>query len=131
MWRAPQNIDITCMQETHRNERLHEIANEGYLLILSGEIATSETAGVGLLVAPQLRCSVLSFDQYSERLAGLKSRIFGGKMVVCTIYARHSGKPLESRHVFFNGLDAWISKQSRHGPILVMGDLNARLPSAT
>ena len=43
-----QNIDIICMQETHRNERLHEITNEGYLLILSGETESSETAGVGV-----------------------------------------------------------------------------------
>ena len=95
-------------------------------MILSGESESSETAGVGFLVAPQLRCSVLSFDQYSERSVELKLRISGGKMVVCTVYAPHSGKPLESRHVFFKGLDAWISKQSRHGPILVMGNFNAR-----
>ena len=47
--------------------------------------------------------------------------------MVFSAYAPHSGKPLETRQSFYNDLDLWITRQSPHGPLLIMGDFNARL----
>ena len=61
----------------------------GFLLVLCG-LATSEpveTAGVGFLISPSARRSVVSFQQHSARMAGLKLRVPGGKLV-CNVYAQ-------------------------------------------
>ena len=54
-------------------------------------------------------------------------RVPGGKMVVCSLYAPHQGKPFEERLQFYQSSSEWIGKLSRHGPLLVLGDFNARL----
>ena len=67
-------IDILCMQETHQEHSSLRITDGGFLLVLSG-FATSEpveTAGVGFLISPSARRSVVSFQQHSARMAGLK-----------------------------------------------------------
>ena len=48
-------------------------------------------------------------------------------MVVCSLYAPHQGKPFEERLQFYQSSSEWIGKLSRHGPLLVLGDFNARL----
>ena len=96
------------------------------MLIISGQ-EDEAYAGVGFLVAPHCRRSVVSFCQFSGRQASLKMRVPGGKMVVCSLYAPHQGKPFEERPQFNQSSSEWIGKLSRHGPLLVLGDFNARL----
>ena len=68
-------------------------------------------------------------DCYFEscRQASLKLRVPGGKMVICRLYAPHSGKPFDERQTFFQASAEWMNSLSRHGPLLALGDFNARL----
>ena len=56
--------------------------------------------GLDFLIAPQLRRSIVTFCQESACMASLKVRVLGGKTTVCSIYAPHSGKPLQERMEF-------------------------------
>eukprot|EP00959_Pyramimonas_sp_CCMP1952_P170073 3553196-Pyramimonas_sp.AAC.1 len=60
-------------------------------------------------------------------MASLKLRVPGGKAVLFTAYAPHSGKPFEQRHTFFHDLAEFVESTSAHGPKLAFGDLNAKL----
>ena len=122
-------IDILCIQETHKSESTYEITDDGFLLILSGTAGGEdiETAGVGFLIAPHMRNSVVSFRQESSRLARAKIRVKGGKVSICSVYAPHSGKSLSMRQSFFTALGDFLRKSSRHGALMVLGDFNARL----
>ena len=52
-----------------------------------GAEGVREYAGVGYMVAPWMRKSIVSFCQSSSRMASLKIRIEGGKMSIVTAYA--------------------------------------------
>ena len=97
-----------------------------FLVLLSGE-EDGCFAGVGFIVAPHCRRCVVSFCAESCRQASLKLRVPGGKMVICSLYAPHSGKPFDERQTFFQATAEWMNSLSRHGPLLALGDFNARL----
>ena len=92
-----------------------------------GPEGVRENAGVGYMIAPWVRKSVVSFCQASSRMASLKIRIQGGKMNVLTAYAPHTGYDFSDRQIFFFALAEFVNKQSAHGPKLICGDFNARL----
>ena len=83
------DIGILCLQETHRKRSDYYITARGYLLFLSGTDADNqaEHAGVGFLISPQLRRSVVGFTQATPRMASLKLRTKGGKVCIFTAYA--------------------------------------------
>ena len=53
--------------------------------------------------------------------------VTGGKIIVCSAYAPHSGKSFADRRRFYSNLGTFLASESRHGPALVLGDFNARL----
>ena len=60
--------DLLCVHETHRAMSDVWVSMKGYLIILSGSRCTGrEFAGVGFIVAPRLRTSVISFRQECKR----------------------------------------------------------------
>ena len=118
---------LMCLQETHvPGSAYYEV--DGYSVILSGsEGAESRCAGVGFIVAPRLKKAVVSFCQYSPRLASIRIRVTGGCAVFISSYAPHSGHSFEDRSVFYTDLEAFAEKQKTHGPTYILGDMNARL----
>ena len=60
-------------------------------------------------------------------MAYLKLRVVGGKMMICSAYAPHSGKAFEDRRAFYSDLSTFLSGVSSRGPLLVRGDFNVRL----
>ena len=104
------------------------MTDSGFLVIMSGGAdGDSERAGVGFLVAPWIRKSVVGFCQATLRMASLKIRIPGGKAVIFSAYAPHSGKPFDQRHTFFHDLADFVESRSAHGPKLILGDFNSKL----
>ena len=95
------HIGVLCSQETHRTVSEYYITDGGFLVILSGD-EDGCFAGVGFIVAPHCRRCVVSFCLESCRQASLKLRVPGGKMVICSLYAPHSGKSFEERQTFFS-----------------------------
>ena len=120
-------IGILCLQETHRSASIYYDTDDGYLLILSGDGGESENAGVGFLISPGMRRSIIGFCQASSRMATLKLRIRGGKTSIFSVYAPHNGKPIDERRGFYNGLGELLGSTSAHGLVLLYGDFNARL----
>ena len=57
----------------------------------------------------------------------MQLRVRGRKMVICSLYAPHSGKPLEERQTFLQTAAGWMNSLSRHGPLLALGGFNAQL----
>jgi len=123
-----RSIDVLCVQETHITKSEYRVLDDGFLLILSGrQDDEREYAGVGFLVSPHMRRSVIGFCQLSRRIAYLKLRVSGGKMVVFSAYAPHGRKPFEERQTFFTELHDAFNSTSSHGIKVIGGDLNARL----
>ena len=123
-----RNIKVLCLQETHVAKSEYRVTEEGFLLIQSGrQDDERESAGVGFLVAPDVRRSVIGFCQMSRRIAYVKLRVKGGKAVVFTAYAPHNGRPFDERQAFYSELQEAYHSTSCHGLKVICGDLNARL----
>ena len=128
-WMLYANVGILCMQETHAKQSAHFLYND-FLVILSGsEGASPSYAGVGFLVAPHLRRSVVGLLQFSDRLASLRVRVSGGQACFVTAYAPTNQKDFETRHAFYTQAHDFIQSQRVHGPTFAVGDFNARLHS--
>ena len=83
-------IGILSIQETHKNDSQYFETDGGFLVILSGEDGQQHhSSGVGFIIAPWLRKSVIGFCQASSRIASLKLRVQGGKAVLFSAYAPH------------------------------------------
>ena len=82
--------------------------DEGFLVILSGSSEEKrEYAGVGFIVAPWFRSSIIGFCQASRRYACLKFKISGGKAAVISAYAPHGGLSWDKRFAFFYELNTF------------------------
>jgi len=121
------SIDILAIQETHKPESTYVVTDSGYLLVLSGDADDQETAGVGFLISPKIRTSIIGFRMVSSRALVLKLRVNGGKVPVFSIYAPHNGKPHEVRREFYQSLGTLVRDISAHGGPILLGDFNARL----
>ena len=119
-------ITSGCLQETHNISFEYYITDAGFLVTLSGD-EDGCFAGIGFIVAPHCRRCVASFCLECCRQVSLKLRIPGGKMVVCSAYAPHSGRPFKEKQRSFQTAADWMSSLSRTGPLLALCDFNARL----
>ena len=94
-------IGILCIQEIWTKANDHFITDSGSLVILSGT-GNVKSAGVGFIIAPSLRKAVHSFDCLNARMAVLKFRIHGGKIVFISVYAPQSAHIVDDRLIFFH-----------------------------
>lgn len=124
---AERRIAVICLQETHKPRSDVFVTEGGFLLILSGSNAERENAGVGFIIAPEVRRSVVAFVQKDSRMASLKLRIPGGKMSAFSAYAPHAGYPFPERQAFFENLASFYNKTSAFGSKVILGDMNARV----
>ena len=122
-----QRIAILCIQETRIKASPHYVSEDGFTVILSGSTDVErEFAGVGFIVAPWARSSVVSFLQWSNRLASLKIRVPGGVLGIVGGYAPHSGYPFDDRQKLFDELGIVYRRTSVNGLKMISGDMNAR-----
>ena len=123
-------LSVLCLQEVKRCKSEHFISDAGFLVILSGSSEEiTEHAGVGFIIAPSARKSIIGFCPLSNRLCAIKLKMKGGKFAIISTYAPHSGHAFDIRQRHFHALaDFWHSIRC-NGPKIICGDLNARLYS--
>ena len=93
------------------------------MIILSGSIGDGrEFAGVGFIVAPWLRRSVVGFKQVDARIATIKLRVRGGRLAIVNGYAPHNGQPHDVRQQFYSHLSEVYSSTGCHGMKMIIGD---------
>ena len=98
------HIGITCIQETQKFTSEYFVSEDGFLWIFSGgtgETTDKSYAGVGFVISPKLRRSVVYFCQLSDRLCALRLRVQGVKIGLISAYAPHSGRDFDERARFF------------------------------
>ena len=118
-----RDIKVLCLQETHVAKSEYRVTDEGFLLIQSGrQDDERESAGVGFLVAPDVRRSVIGFCQMSRRVAYVKLRVKGGKAVIFSAYAPHNERPFDERQTFYSELQDAYHSTSCHGLKVICGD---------
>ena len=121
-------LSIVCLQETRRPNSDTFTTEDGYLVVLSGSACqTSEWAGVGFIVSPEFKNSIIGFCPWFSRIASTVFKINGFKHAVVCVYAPHNLKPVEEKLAFYDALGSALDKLSINGSKFIAGDLNARL----
>jgi hypothetical protein len=122
------SIGVMCIQEVRKLKSEVLDSDRGYQLILSGGSASQrEWAGVGFIVSPKVRKSIVGYCQFNNRMASLKLKTTGGVFAILSVYAPHNLKDVSEKHAFYDDLSKLLRKTSTNGPRLIYGDWNARL----
>ena len=120
-------IDIMCLQETRHLKSNSYCTDTGYQVLLSGSSdASREWAGVGFIIAPRVKGSVVNSCPFSNRMASLTFKTSGVKHALICAYAPHNGRPTEEKLRFYNELGDFYDRISVNGPKLIIGDMNTR-----
>ena len=111
-----RGFGVLCMQETHCVRSEYYVNGDGYFVVLSGTDGQGrDFSGVGFLIAPWARSAIIGFKQISARVACLKMRVQGGKLVVVNGYAPHNGYPHDVRQAFFHEITQAFLTMSCYG----------------
>ena len=87
MYMKMYGMDIICLQETWVPQAEYYYEG-GYKVILSGSDDTQRSwSGVGFVVAPWCTHRIHGFLQFSDRMASLKLKVFGGKVGIGYLHA--------------------------------------------
>ncbi len=132
------NLHIIATPETHINDdslktfKITSKQNEQreYSFFNVGKSDTnSRTHGIGLIIDQQLKPE---FKKISDRICMATIKLSQRKLTVFAVYAptlEVSEKTPEKRQEFYDQLDAAVSKIPSRNPVVVMGDLNAKIGS--
>ena len=125
-----EGINILCMQETHLSGAFY-FEVDGFMVFNSGNNDESERsyAGVGFIVAPWAKSSIVAFKSISDRIASLRVKVTGGMLTILSAYAPHEGDkyPFEVRHDFFSLLSKHTRRHNQNTVTMVCGDFNTQM----
>jgi len=123
-------VDVGCVQETRWKGsgcRFFGAQGKGYKLFWMG--GKDRFDGVGMFVAEKWMDSVVKVERHSERVLILKMVLDDSLINVLTVYAPHSGKPVEEKQNFWNELFHWVSCIPQNEMVVLEGDMNEHVGS--
>ncbi|KAH7713416.1 reverse transcriptase [Aphelenchoides avenae] len=121
-------FDIVGLSETHSREERHSKWKVGELRGSELHIGAADghVGGIGFIVNAKLSARIHSVDVSSSRVGVLKIKL--GRRHLLTViqcYAPHSGYEDQEVEAFYAEVERHLS--ARRGPVVVMGDFNARV----
>lgn len=100
------------------------------VLLYSGkEMGSTHESGVGLLITPQTRQSIISWQPVSDRIISARFQSKMRNITIIQCYAPTENATQEKKDDFYNQLTAVYNNTPRGDIIIVMGDLNAKVGS--
>jgi Reverse transcriptase (RNA-dependent DNA polymerase)/Endonuclease/Exonuclease/phosphatase family len=123
-----RRLDFCCLQET-RWKGGNARTFGRYKFFWSG--CEGGTAGVGVLVADKWVDHVLEVKRISERIMVLRVKVEKSVLNLITVYAPQVGRPMEEKEEFFVDLRKILSSVARDERLVVCGDLNAHVGTAS
>eukprot|EP00969_Alexandrium_andersonii_P023644 1032012-Alexandrium_andersonii.AAC.1 len=101
------------------------------MFVLFGNGQKREHAGVGFVIDLRLRRAIKYYDSEGSRLAMLALDAGPRLLLVYTIYAPQSARPIEERTGFYEDLGTMVDRHESSGVTLLLGDWNARIKERT
>ena len=122
-------LGILFLSET-KSTSYYSHTSDNHLDILSGN-NKDRYAGVGAIIAPQLRPFLMDVIQISTRMIHLTFKKHGGNMHIIGVYGPHSGLDLEAERIpFWDKLEEHVAKIPQPEPVYVTGDCNVRFQAS-
>ena len=122
-------LGILLLSET-KSTSYYSYTSDNHLVILSGN-NKDRYAGVGAIIAPQLRPFLMDVIQINTRMIHLTFKKRGGNIHIIGVYGPHSGLDLETERIpFWDKLEEHIAKIPQPEPVYVTGDCNVRFQAS-
>ena len=122
-----KGIHIMCLQETKVPSTTQYAIGDYLFYVFSGAGGKSEEAGVGFVVHKSLKGSITGMTARGSRVAAMGLSMASGLLSIMSVYIPQSGRPVEEREGTFEIVAEVKKKLEAKGPVLIMGDFNARL----
>ena len=120
-------IDICAISESKRKGKGITPYQE-YLLFFSGVPKESRAKeGVALAINRNLESLIDHHEYISERILVVSMKIDNSHLYIFSVYAPEDCKSKLEKEQFYDSLQENLSKIPPNNPILILGDLNARV----
>lgn len=118
------DMGIVALQETHlTGYGIQEV--DDHILFKSG--SQSRRFGTGFIVGPELKETVMKFQNISDRICGIRLRGQEKNLYILNIHAPTEEKEEEVKNEFYEEMDRIIDKIPKRDVIIVVGDANAKV----
>eukprot|EP00969_Alexandrium_andersonii_P332968 14714856-Alexandrium_andersonii.AAC.1 len=122
------SIQLVALAETrHQGTSKYVVGDTLYIMSSSKQEGEREYAGVGVALNRKVRSRLTQVHPVSSRLLLFGIREAARELVVIVAYAPHAGHELQERQDFFDELVELVEAFSGPRPLLVLGDMNARI----
>lgn len=128
---ARLNVSIAALQRT-RHASSGSLREENYTFFWNGkEPDKPRLYGVGFAVRNSLMASVEPQTGGTERILSIGMATAAGVINIFSVYAPTLGTSDDIKDHFYDELDTQIARIPQTGPVLILGDFNARVGSDT
>ena len=121
-----QSIDVLALQETHIAQNNKERREKFTWYTNDNEDSKREFAGMAFVINNEHNKQIEDLKPHTSRIVELILRS-SAPLTIVNVYAPQSGRPEEEKEQFYQQLKEVLSKTNKKGPILIIGDFNARL----
>ena len=122
------NLRILGLCETRWNGIGQTRLASGDTIIYSGqEEDQPHMHGVGLLMTPEAKKSLLSWEPVSPRIITARFNSKGRKVSIIQCYAPTNAATMEEKEDYYEQLQATLDKVPKRDLKIVMGDMNAKV----
>lgn len=120
-------IDICALSETKKKGK-GIMTYQDYVLFYSGVSKESRAKeGVAIAIHKDLERMIEKYEYISERIITVALKTRNSLLHVLSVYAPEDCKPKIDKDEFYDTLQSSLDKIPRNQPVLVLGDLNARI----
>lgn len=122
-----QHIDICAISETKKKGK-GKIEYENYIFIYSGvDEPVRAKAGVGILINKELETNIEEIKHISERILRIAIKLSNSKLYIFSVYGPVDCKLKNVKKQFYDILQQELSSVNDKNPIIILGDINARI----
>jgi exonuclease III len=119
-------LQIVALQEV-RWKGYGLLKKDKYSVYYSCNPNTTDQAGTGFIIQNLAMNEILGFEPISDCICKLRVRGKFHNMTLINIYAPTEDKEEEIKEQFYEELQRTHNRVPKHGVIIVMGDMNAKL----
>ena len=120
-------IAVLCLQATQVQQTTQYVIDEYRFVLFSGMGEGREYVGVGFVFAPGVGASITGFEAVGSRIAAVGIDTSAALLTLISAYIPPNTRPEADRAPVWDALWELVEARERKGPVMVLGDLNARL----
>ena len=123
-----RGVSILCLQETKVARTTQYVVGDLLYVLHGGGGDQQEHAGVGFVFSRAVRNLITGFElDETGRMATVGIDTAPRRLTLITVYMPQSNRPDLERALVYEAWDKQVAKAAKKGPVVTLGDFNARI----